>query len=70
MWTRYFIAMGLILAVAAVWISIQYLYRWFALRHPEFGPIREVLGCGMACTCDEPCEERKKKLSNDQTMKE
>lgn len=61
MWINFIVAVGLILVIAVAWVSVQYLYRWFALRHPEFGPARESFGCGMMCTCDEPCEEQKQK---------
>lgn len=57
----YITAMGLILMIGLSWVGIQYAYRRFAWRHPEFGPLREHFGCGMACTCSEPCEEQKAK---------
>ena len=55
---RYAIATLLILGIALAWIGVQYLYRRFAWRHPEFGPVQERVGCGMSCTCEEPCENR------------
>lgn len=61
MWWNYVIAVGLILVIAGSWVGVQYFYRWFALRHPEFGPARESLGCGMMCTCDQPCEKQKRR---------
>lgn len=66
----YLIAMLLILLIALTWVGVQYAYRAFALRHPEWGPARESFGCGMMCTCDEPCEEQKQKLKDrEQTNK-
>lgn len=59
--SRYLVAAGVILGIALCWVGVQYAYRRFAWRHPEFGPIREIFGCGMACTCSEPCEAKKKK---------
>jgi len=56
----YVIAPLVILAIALAWIGVQYITRRYARRHPEFGPWREPRGCGLGCTCDEPCEERKK----------
>ncbi len=61
--TTYLTAIGLIMLIAMVWIGVQYAYRQFAERHPEYGPVQEHLGCGMSCTCSTPCEERKKHLS-------
>ncbi len=49
----YLIAIGLILAVALGWVAVQYAARRFALRHPEYGPHRECIGCGRACTCED-----------------
>ncbi len=56
---RFLIATTLIFAIALAWIGVQYVTRWYARRHPEFGPWREPRGCGLGCTCDEPCEERR-----------
>lgn len=62
--TTYLIAAGLIFGMATLWVGIQHAYRRFAWRHPEFGPAREAFGCGMACTCDDPCEKQKQRIRN------
>lgn len=51
--STYLIAMGLILAVMTGWIAVQRIARRFAARHPEYGPTRECLGCGLGCACEE-----------------
>jgi hypothetical protein len=51
-------AIMLIMGILAGWLGVQYAYRRFAWRHPEFGPAQEHLGCGMACTCHDPCDYR------------
>ncbi len=51
--STYLIAMGLILAVMSGWLFVQRCARRFAARHPEFGPAKECLGCGLACACEE-----------------
>lgn len=56
----YITAAGLILAIGLAWIAVQHAYRRFAARHPEFGPAKEIIGCGLACTCAEPCEKRRR----------
>ena len=34
------------------WLAIQQLARYYAARHPEFGPAREEgSGCGKSCLC-------------------
>lgn len=48
----YLIAIALILIIMTAWISVQRMARRFAARHPEFGPARECLGCGLGCVCD------------------
>ena len=47
------IAILIILAMLAGWITVQHLARCFAARHPEFGPAREEgEGCGaLLCLC-------------------
>lgn len=50
--THYAIGTGLILAVLLGWVGVQHWYRQYAARHPEYGPARECMGCGMACSCD------------------
>jgi hypothetical protein len=50
--TSYILAIGLILFLLTGWIAVQQIYRLFALRHPEFGPVREEGGgCGGGCSC-------------------
>lgn len=52
MLTNYLIAVGAILLMLAGWIGVQRAARWYALRHPEFGPPREEGGgCGKNCLC-------------------
>ena len=47
------IAVLIILGMLSGWIAVQHLARWFAARHPEFGPAREEgEGCqGLLCLC-------------------
>ncbi len=34
------------------WLAVQQLARYYAARHPEFGPAREEgSGCGKSCLC-------------------
>lgn len=34
------------------WLAVQQLARYYAARHPEFGPVREEGGgCGKSCLC-------------------
>ena len=34
------------------WLAVQQLARYYAARHPEFGPAREEGGgCGTSCQC-------------------
>jgi hypothetical protein len=49
-WT-YLLAMLVIFGLLAGWIGVQHLYREFARRHPEFGPVQDQPGCGMFCFC-------------------
>jgi len=56
--SAYVIAMGLILVVMTGWITVQRITRRFAARHPEFGPARECLGCGLGCACEDQSKER------------
>lgn len=51
--STYLIAMGLILSIMTGWITVQRLARRFAARHPEYGPARECMGCGLGCACEE-----------------
>ncbi len=52
----YVIAVALIMAILAGWIIVQHLSRRFAARHPEYGRQREHMGCGLACSCTETCD--------------
>ena len=46
------IASIVILVLLSGWLFVQYLARWYAARHPEFGPAREGgSGCGRSCLC-------------------
>ncbi len=37
----------LVLAMFAAWLVVRAFARWYATRHPEFGPLREEgEGCG------------------------
>ena len=41
-----------ILLLLSGWLFVQHLARWYAARHPEFGPAREEgSGCGQSCLC-------------------
>ena len=57
---NYLVGMGLVLAILLAWVSVQKVARLFASRHPEYGPIQECMGCGLACVCDSHAEKRKK----------
>ena len=59
----YVTAMGLTLAILLGWIGVQRMYRRFAARHPEYGPPRECLGCGLACPCEERYKEDDKQIT-------
>lgn len=48
----FILAITFILLLLSGWIFTQYLARWYAARHPEFGPAREEgSGCGKSCLC-------------------
>lgn len=49
----YVAAMASILIILSGWLFVQWLARRFAARHPEYGPSRECLGCGLGCACEE-----------------
>jgi len=50
--TQYLIAMFLTLCLVLGWVVIQHITRWYAIKHPEFGPAREEGGgCGNHCNC-------------------
>ena len=61
--TIYAITVLIILGMLVGWISVQFLARAFAARHPEFGPAREDgEGCGgLLCLCKDRliCPRRK-----------
>lgn len=47
-----FIASVAILLILVGWLTIQQLARYYAARHPEFGPAKEEgTGCGKSCLC-------------------
>ena len=48
-----FIAVLIILCLLSGWIGVQHLARFYAARHPEFGPAREEGGScgGFFCLC-------------------
>jgi hypothetical protein len=51
----YLITIALIMAVALIGITVDRLYRGFALRNPQLGPFRDVdKGCG-SCTGSSKC---------------
>ncbi len=56
----YLVGMSLVLAVMLGWVSVQKVARRFASRHPEYGPIQECMGCGLACVCDSHAQKREK----------
>ena len=53
MFIQTIIAALIILGMLSGWIAVQHLARWFAAKHPEFGPAREEgEGCGaLICLC-------------------
>ena len=50
---NYLIAMSLTLCLVLTWVLVQHFARWYAMKHPEFGPAREEGGgCGGGnCSC-------------------
>jgi hypothetical protein len=48
---KYLIAIGLLFLLMLGWVIVQHAAQLFARRHPEFGPLREGLGCGSSCSC-------------------
>jgi len=54
---NYLIAMSLTLCLVLAWVFVQHLARWYAMKHPEFGPAREEGGgCGSHCSCSGQCQ--------------
>ena len=48
----FLIAPLLVFILLGGWVLVQHSARWFAQRHPEFGPAREEGGgCGSGCSC-------------------
>jgi len=45
------IAFLVIFGLLAGWVGVQQVARWYAHRHPEFGPAREEGGGCMFCLC-------------------
>ena len=56
----FLIASIIVLVLLSGWLFVQHLARWYAARHPEFGPAREEgSGCGKSCLCTGgSCERR------------
>lgn len=57
----YLITVGLILLMLMGWVTVQYLARAYATKHPEFGPAREEGGgCGTShctsCSTHDTCK--------------
>ena len=40
-----------VLLLLSGWLVVQQLARWYAARHPEFGPAREEGGGCHGCLC-------------------
>lgn len=48
---KYIFAIGVILILLFGWVSVQTVYRRFAVKYPELGPYRnDMEGCGN-CGC-------------------
>jgi hypothetical protein len=60
---EYVVIPVVILAVLSGWLAVQALARRFAARHPEYGPARECLGCGLGCACAHQDDEEHKSVS-------
>nr|VFJ96289.1 MAG: hypothetical protein BECKLFY1418B_GA0070995_10833 [Candidatus Kentron sp. LFY]VFK17725.1 MAG: hypothetical protein BECKLFY1418C_GA0070996_10353 [Candidatus Kentron sp. LFY] len=48
---NYIFSIGIILILLIGWVTVQYVYRYFAVRHPELGPYRDELGSCGNCGC-------------------
>jgi hypothetical protein len=48
---KYLIAIALLFMLMLGWVAMQHVAQLFARRHPEFGPVRDGLGCGSSCSC-------------------
>nr|VFJ98885.1 MAG: hypothetical protein BECKLFY1418A_GA0070994_10903 [Candidatus Kentron sp. LFY] len=48
---NYIFSIGIILILLIGWVTVQYVYRYFAVRHPELGPYRDELGSCGDCGC-------------------
>jgi hypothetical protein len=60
---NYLIAMTVIPLLMFAWVGVQFVARWYAARHPEFGPAKEEGGgCGGSCLCagKELCQKERK----------
>ncbi|UCB54959.1 MAG: chemotaxis protein [Thiotrichales bacterium] len=57
----FIIAIVGILLLLSGWLFVQHLARWYAARHPEFGPAREEGGgCGHCLCGANSCDKRAK----------
>jgi hypothetical protein len=55
----FIIASLIILVLLVGWLFVQRLARWYAARHPEFGPAREEgSGCGSCMCAGGSCDKR------------
>ena len=58
----FIIAIVGIMLLLSGWLFVQFLARWYAARHPEFGPAREEGGgCGHCLCGANGCDKRAKR---------
>ena len=58
----FIIAIVGVLLLLSGWLFVQQLARWYAARHPEFGPAREEGGgCGHCLCGSNGCDKEKKR---------
>lgn len=48
---KYILATGIILLLLFGWVTVQYAYRCFAVKHPSLGPYRDDVGSCGSCGC-------------------
>jgi hypothetical protein len=48
---KYIFAIGIILLLLLGWVTVQYAYRRFAVKHPDLGPYRDDFGSCGSCGC-------------------
>jgi hypothetical protein len=51
----YLLTIGLIMGIGLLGITVDRIYRSFAMRHPQLGPFRDSdkgCGCCSAASCD------------------